>query len=179
VFLNRREFAAGLAGAIALGPATRAAAAPSAAVEQRFSLFDGTTPPPRTPFKLRGEAQATLLDYSGRPLIATFWATWCPYCAKELPALDRLAADLPQIAFAPLAIDREESFTKIGKFYRRHRIHVLDQAIDSGQSLSRQFGVPGTPTSIVIDGRGGIRASAVGNVDWRHPEIRAFLLSLA
>lgn len=177
--LNRRSFAAGLAGAAALGFTPVAQAGPGPAVEMRFSLFDGETPPPTTPFRLKGGEQATLMDFPGRPLIATFWATWCGPCTREMPALDRLATDLPQIAFAPLALDKEESFRKIDKYYRRHQIRMLDQAIDSGQSLARQFGVPGTPTSVVIDGRGGIRASAVGNVDWSNREIRAFLLSLA
>ena len=32
----------------------------------------------------------SLADYRGRPLVLHFWATWCPYCKKLQPGLDRL-----------------------------------------------------------------------------------------
>jgi thiol-disulfide isomerase/thioredoxin len=30
-----------------------------------------------------------LAMFRGRPLVLNFWATWCPPCVRELPALDR------------------------------------------------------------------------------------------
>ncbi len=151
----------------------------SKAVEDVFSLFDGSMQVPTTPFLLKNGERRSLRDYPGRPVVVTFWATWCGPCAREMPELDDMAADLPEVAFAPLALDRHESIRKIENYYRRHQIRSLLPAVDSGQSLARAFGVPGTPTSLVIDGGGGVRASCVGNVNWRHPDIRAFVLSLA
>lgn len=149
------------------------------AVEGRFSLFDGDTEAPRTPFLRKDGSRDTLLSYPGRPVIATFWATWCGACAIEMPRLARLAEQTPQIVVAALAVDRDESFAKIERFYRLHRIRALEPAVDMGRSLAHQLKVPGTPTSLVLDGAGGIRATAVGNVDWDDREIRAYLLSLA
>ncbi|MEI7903952.1 MAG: TlpA disulfide reductase family protein, partial [Candidatus Firestonebacteria bacterium] len=31
-----------------------------------------------------------LADYKGKVVLLNFWATWCPYCVKELPDLIQL-----------------------------------------------------------------------------------------
>jgi thiol-disulfide isomerase/thioredoxin len=30
-----------------------------------------------------------MADLRGKPILLNFWATWCPPCIKEMPALDR------------------------------------------------------------------------------------------
>jgi len=42
-------------------------------------------------------ARLELAPMRGRPLVLNFWATWCPPCVREMPALDRFARE-----FAPL-----------------------------------------------------------------------------
>lgn len=34
-----------------------------------------------------------LADWTGRPLIVNYWATWCPPCIREIPLLSRLRQD--------------------------------------------------------------------------------------
>src|SRR5215468_5437158 len=42
-----------------------------------------------------GEAQPrSLADFHGKVVLLNIWATWCPPCIKEIPALDRLVAAL-------------------------------------------------------------------------------------
>lgn len=179
--ISRRDFSIALAAFAATG-ASRAAAAgppPNAAVRETFALFEDVKLAPPTPFLLEDGSLRTLRAFPGRPVVATFWATWCGACAIEMPRLARLSEEAPEIAVAALAVDRDESFRKVDRFYRRHRIRSLIPAIDQGQALARQFGVPATPSSVVIDGAGRIRAAAVGNVEWGDPGIRAYLRSLA
>lgn len=151
----------------------------SHAVEQRFKIFDGLLEAPKTPFLLKYDQRARLTDYPGQPVVATFWATWCGPCAREMPALDRLARALPDVVFAPLAQDRDASILDIERYYQLHQITSLPMAIDNGRALARELGVPGTPTTLILDGTAGIRAAAVGNVDWTHPDIHDYLRSLA
>ena len=35
--------------------------------------------------------EVSLADYKGRLLMLHFWATWCPYCKKLQPGLQRLS----------------------------------------------------------------------------------------
>lgn len=38
--------------------------------------------------------QKSYTDYKGKPLIITFWGTWCPYCKKLHPRFEQIAAYL-------------------------------------------------------------------------------------
>ncbi len=61
-----------------------------------------------------------MADYAGRGLVITLWATWCPPCVAEMPALDRLRAMLaPEgIAVLPLSSDRGGA-AQVAPFYER------------------------------------------------------------
>src|SRR5690625_6179816 len=45
---------------------------------------------------LQGQGTA-LKNYVGQPLVVNFWATWCPPCVKEMPDLDRLSQQYPDV----------------------------------------------------------------------------------
>lgn len=54
-------------------------------------------------------ARRPLAEWSGRPLLLNFWASWCKPCAEELPLLTKLHARYPQVAFIGVAIDDAEA----------------------------------------------------------------------
>lgn len=43
-------------------------------------------------------------DLTGRPLILSFWATWCQPCLREIPLLEELHAD-PRFRLVTVALD--------------------------------------------------------------------------
>ncbi len=45
---------------------------------------------------------------AGEPIVALFWATWCPFCRKYKPEFDRLAAKWPW-RFASVYLDDESN----------------------------------------------------------------------
>jgi len=48
--------------------------------------------PPALLGKDRDGHRVDLGEYRGKVVVLTFWASWCGYCLKELPALDALQA---------------------------------------------------------------------------------------
>jgi thiol-disulfide isomerase/thioredoxin len=40
-----------------------------------------------------GSLERNTKDFEGRVVVVTLWATWCPYCRGELPALEQLARE--------------------------------------------------------------------------------------
>ena len=44
----------------------------------------------------------------GRPLILNLWASWCIPCREEIPEIDRVAAEHPEVAFLGVAVEDQE-----------------------------------------------------------------------
>ena len=81
---------AGMALAMALACAWPVAAANKAAPETDAPNIGAVAP---TALGKDGKNKAVdLSGYRGKVVIVTFWASWCGYCLKELPALNDLQA---------------------------------------------------------------------------------------
>ena len=54
---------------------------------------------------LDGSRQLDLESFRGRPVLLTFWASWCGPCRQELPELQKLSAELAETGFALVTIN--------------------------------------------------------------------------
>ncbi len=59
-----------------------------------FTLLDPPVPAPEARFFDGQELPVSLADFRGRVVLLNFWATWCPPCVYEMPALDSLQGEL-------------------------------------------------------------------------------------
>lgn len=108
---------------------------------------------------LAGEPRS-LADYGERVILLNFWATWCPPCLKEIPALielqEMLGAEGLQVV--GLALDAAEATRE---FVREHEVgYPILVGGEAAFALSERFGnLPATlPYTAVIDREGVIRA---------------------
>lgn len=108
-----------------------------------------------------------LEDYRGRVVFLNFWATWCPPCVKELPALERFAAAQGDDGAVVLASNNTETAEQIQTYLQENDI-TLDHVpvlLDADSAVYRLFGVVRLPTTWIIDREGVIRAVKFGEFD--------------
>ena len=142
--------------------ASTAGGQPPASPALRFEAADGTT--------------ATLSDFRGRVVLLNIWATWCAPCRKEMPALDRLQAQIGGSDFevVALSIDRRGR-DAVQPFFDEIGIKNLRVYLDRGSEAMSTLGVVGLPTTVLI-GRDGREVQRwVGPAEWDSPEIIAVI----
>lgn len=118
-------------------------------------------------------------DFAGRGLVINLWATWCPPCVAEMPALDRLAAAMAQenILVLPLSSDRGGAAV-VRAFYERTQVRHLGIWLDPRGAAGRALGARGLPTTIIVDRGGRERARLEGDAAWDAPEFMAAIRRL-
>lgn len=98
-------------------------------------------------------------DFLGKPLVIHFWATWCPYCKKLQPGLDKLYKNYQAdgLQMIGISIREDEGATPQKELNNRGMsFKTLINGDDVGMNL---FNVSGTPTTVFIDKTGHIVGS--------------------
>jgi thiol-disulfide isomerase/thioredoxin len=118
---------------------------------------------------LSGQGEVALSSLRGRVTLVNFWATWCKPCEDEMPAMDRLYAELHPQGFELVAIAVDESRNDIVLFQERMKVG-FPILLDPTQAVSRTYQTTGFPESILVSSDGQIVERYVGPRDWDHPD---------
>lgn len=95
-------------------------------------------------------ANISLSDYKGKKsVLVVFWATWCPYCVEEIPALNKMKGKYYD-GIEILGINIKESPEKVGNFVKERNMKYTI-LLDSAGEVARKYGVSGIPMNILID----------------------------
>jgi cytochrome c biogenesis protein CcmG/thiol:disulfide interchange protein DsbE len=101
----------------------------------------------------------SLGQFRGEPLVLNFWASWCPPCRQEMPALAQVASELiGKVHF--LGLDTQDERSAGLTFARSTRVHY-PLAFDTSQ-VSASYGVYGLPTTFFISSGGRLVGRQVG-----------------
>ena len=128
------------------------------------------------PFTLRSTEgkELSLADFRGRPVLVNLWATWCPACRAELPALDELARERPGcLAVVGIAVDSGGPGA-VTEFVREHGLGY-PVLVDDG-TAGRAFSVVTIPRSVLIDADGRVVGEFDGVISQR--QVRAAVAAL-
>lgn len=108
---------------------------------------------------------SSLAALRGRVVLVNFWATWCPYCRHEMPAMQRFYEDHRGRGLEIIAFSSDDDPAKVRAFMAREGYTFPAPMADG--SVSRAFGgVDRLPTSFVIDRSGTIRHKISGQVHY-------------
>jgi thiol-disulfide isomerase/thioredoxin len=123
--------------------------------------------------------------FRGKVVLMNFWATWCPACRVELPALDRLQQSMGRSGLQVIAVSVDRGDRRAVERYVRDRfIRNLAVFVDPDARIAHSegsgdrkapFALYGMPISYVISRSGDVQGYVLGEADWSSEAARNFL----
>jgi thiol-disulfide isomerase/thioredoxin len=99
----------------------------------------------------------------GKVVLVNFWASWCPYCLKEMPVIQDYWQAHRSEGFEVLAVSVDDTPEKIAAYMKDKGYRFTAAPMD--QSVLNAFGEVSTvPTSFIVDRNGVIRHKVAGQV---------------
>ena len=114
-----------------------------------------------------------LTDLKGKVVILNFWATWCPPCIEETPALNRLQKYVESRNALVLGVSIDEDPGAYEKFLKDYGI-VFPTFREPTRRLALDYGTPVFPDTYVIDRHGKILRKFFGPQQWDSPDMLAY-----
>nr|WP_258405332.1 TlpA disulfide reductase family protein [Shewanella mesophila] len=110
-------------------------------------------------------------EYRGQIVMVNMWATWCPPCVRELPALDRFKAKFDQTKFTvlPISIDIDGK-DKVEPFLKTLGMEAFQTYYDQTQALGEVFPLDTIPATFILNKQGELIAFVRTFVDWDDPK---------
>lgn len=118
-------------------------------------------PSPELTYRTFDAGDHRLSDHRGSPVLVHFWATWCPPCRYELPALLKFAGSGD---IRVLAASVDPDWSKVREFLGQEPPPAV--VLAASPAAAEEFGVATLPESYLVDETGQLRLRIHGAGDW-------------
>ena len=141
-----------------------------------FVFKDTRQPAGDISFKDEAGNDLTLENWKGRVVLLNLWATWCAPCRHEMPALDRLQAELGGDNFevVALSVDRKGAAPS-RQFLDEVDADHLALYVDKSTKAMFELRARGLPATLLIDRNGGLIGRLVGPAEWDSQDAKALI----
>jgi thiol-disulfide isomerase/thioredoxin len=113
----------------------------------------------------RDGKKRTLKEWSGRPLMVNYWATWCGPCRREIPLLNKLRQDraAQKLEIIGIAVDFRDDVLKYAKATTISYPLLIgeDEGLEAVKAMGMQ---PQFPFTVFADSKQRIVALKVGEL---------------
>lgn len=107
--------------------------------------------------------QAALQDYLGKVVLVNNWATWCPPCKEEMPALQEFYTRHKKEGFVLIAVEAGDPTNEVAQFAQDYGL-TFEIWLDPQNKSIRAFKNYNLPNSFVIDQKGVVRLAWTGGI---------------
>jgi len=123
-----------------------------------------------------------LTDLQGKVVVLNFWATWCPPCVEETPALNHLQKYIESRNGVILGVAADEDPAAYEKFLREQSVifptYRDPLTRDNHSPIAQDYGTSMYPETYIIDRRGKIARKFIGFQQWDSPDMLAYFDSI-
>ncbi len=104
-----------------------------------------------------------LSDLRGQAVLVNLWATWCPPCRAEMPAIEKVYNEYKDQGFVVLAVNMtyQDTFSNVAPFAEEHGL-TFPILFDETGETARAYQLRSLPSSYFIDRDGIIREVVIG-----------------
>jgi peroxiredoxin len=108
-------------------------------------------------------ATVKLSDLRGQAVLVNLWATWCPPCRAEMPAMEKVYNEYKDQGFVVLAVNMtyQDTFADIAPFIDEYGL-TFPILLDENASVGPAYQLRSLPSSFFIDREGIIREVVIG-----------------
>lgn len=124
-------------------------------------LSPGTPVPDFSLEDINGK-KVRLSDFKGQKLVLVFWASWCPDCRAEVPALKAMQAAAPDVAFVSISFDRSfDAFKQYVQDNALGGVQLFDPAGKKESAVAAAFHVKWIPSLYLVGADGRVLLATV------------------
>lgn len=103
-----------------------------------------------------------LSDYQGKPVVVNLWATWCPPCRREMPALQEAQEANSDVNF--VFVNQGEDNAEVAHFLQQQQLQLDNVLLDIGVSVGQAVSSRALPTTLFYDANGQLVNSHLGEL---------------
>lgn len=103
-----------------------------------------------------------LHEFLGKPTVINIWASWCPPCRREMPALQEAQQKNPEINF--IFINQRESNQLIKNFLTDQGLNLNNVLVDQHGLFAASINSNGLPTTVFINKHGMVIDTRLGEL---------------
>jgi cytochrome c biogenesis protein CcmG, thiol:disulfide interchange protein DsbE len=104
-----------------------------------------------------------LREFRGKVVILRFWADWCPYCAVEMPIIEKVYQELKDKGLGVLAVNVKQSEASTRTYVEKLGV-TYPIALDRDGKITELYEVKGIPVNFIINKQGVLKELIVGAI---------------
>lgn len=129
-----------------------------------YQLVSATEPlpPPHLTLSALEGPPVDLSAVDGRPVVINLWATWCPPCRREMPALAQAQIEHPDVRF--LFINQGEGDVVVRRFLTNEDLNLQSVLFDTAMEVPRNYRTVGIPVTLFLHADGRLAKAHLGEI---------------